>query len=71
MEETKPWWQSRTIWTGLIGGVAAVLAIFDMLPTGLDQGILVESILGLTSMAAVIFRAKATKSIQSPLPPME
>lgn len=63
MNETKPWWQSRTIWTGLLGGLYAILSIFKILPEGLEQGMVLEAVLGVTSVLAVLFRAKATKEV--------
>lgn len=63
MNETKPWWQSRTIWTGLLGGLYAILSIFKILPEGLEQEMVLEAVLGVTSVLAVLFRAKATKEV--------
>lgn len=61
--ETKPWWQSRTIWTGLVGGIFALLSIFGYLPEGLKSDFVVETILGITSVGAIIFRSFATKKV--------
>ena len=37
MEELKPWWASRAIWTGVIGSLWGVAAALDILPEGLTQ----------------------------------
>lgn len=65
MVDQKLWWQSRTIWTGIIGTIFAILAGFDMVPEGLSSEYLVETILGVTSVLAIVFRAKATASIST------
>lgn len=35
MEELKPWWASKSIWTGCIGSVWGVAAALGILPEGL------------------------------------
>lgn len=68
MNEEKVWWQSRTIWTGLIGAVFAMLGGLNVLPEGLSSDMVVNAVLGVTSVLAVVFRAKATKSIAPVVP---
>jgi hypothetical protein len=60
---SKPWWQSRTVWTGIVGGLFSIAGVFNMLPAGLTSETVVNAILGVVSVAAVVFRVKATKTI--------
>lgn len=62
MEETKVWWQSRTIWAGLVGGVFAILAAFDIVPE-ISQDYVLELLLGLISAGTIIFRSTANKKV--------
>lgn len=62
-EENKIWWQSRTVWTGIVGLVFAFLASFKVIPPELTQDQVVEVILGVISVFAIIFRVAATKTV--------
>lgn len=66
MDNQIQWWQSRTIWTGLIGTLFAVLSGFGLVPEGLNQDMVLEAVLGVVSVAAILFRVKATKAIVTP-----
>lgn len=68
MNEEKVWWQSRTIWTGLIGSAFAILSGMKVLPEGLSSDMVVNAVLGVTSVLAVVFRAQATKAIAPVVP---
>lgn len=68
MQQEKVWWQSRTIWTGLIGSVFAILSGLNVLPKDLSSDMVVNAVLGITSVLAVVFRAKATTAIAPVIP---
>jgi Na+/phosphate symporter len=70
MEQVKPWWQSRTIIASLVGTVFAVLSIAGQLPVDLTSSMVVDAIIGVTSVLAIVFRAKATTAIKPVLPTM-
>lgn len=63
MQEEIVWWQSRTIWTGIVGTAAALVGGFVHLPDGMTVDLMVDAIVGVTSVLAIVFRAKATASI--------
>lgn len=66
MNESKPWWQSRTIWSGIIGGVFSILTISGVtLPVGFSTEIVLGTVMSVSSLAAIIFRVKATKEINA------
>lgn len=66
MDNQIQWWQSRTVWAGLIGTLFAVLSGFGIVPEGLNQGMVLEAVLGVVSVASILFRVKATKTIATP-----
>jgi hypothetical protein len=35
MEDLKPWWSSKAIWTGIIGSIWGVAGAIGILPQGL------------------------------------
>jgi hypothetical protein len=64
--DEKGWWKSKTIWTGLIATVYAILSLLGFaIPTGLDQGTVTEVFMGIFGVLAVIFRWQATSVLTS------
>lgn len=63
MEELKPWWASKAIWTGVIGGLWGVAAALDILPAGLTQADVLTIVLALTGIGSVVFRKTAKARI--------
>lgn len=63
MTEQKVWWQSRTIWTGIIGTLFAMLSGFNIIPADLAADNVVEAILGITSVLAIVFRVQTKTEI--------
>lgn len=63
MEELKPWWASKAIWTGVIGSLWGVAAAFDILPEGLTQADVLTVVLALTGIGSVVFRKTAKARI--------
>jgi hypothetical protein len=68
MEDKKIWWQSRTIWAGIVGAIFSFLSLLGKVPDGLTAAMIVDAIVGTTSVLAIIFRAKADKIIEPILP---
>ncbi|SCW80559.1 hypothetical protein SAMN02927924_03026 [Sphingobium faniae] len=64
MEELKPWWASKAIWTGAIGSLWGVAAALDILPEGLTQADVLTVVLALTGIGSVVFRKTATCRIK-------
>ncbi|HEY9092837.1 hypothetical protein [Parasphingorhabdus sp.] len=58
MEELKPWWASKAIWTGVIGSLCGVAAAIDVLPDGLTQGDVLTVVLA-PGIGGVLFRKTA------------
>jgi hypothetical protein len=63
MEELKPWWASKAIWTGVIGSLWSVAAALGILPEGLTQADVLTVVLALTGISGVLFRKTATTRI--------
>jgi len=63
MEELKPWWASKAIWTGVIGSVWGVAGMLGLLPDGLSQADVLTVVLAITGVAGVAFRKTAKARI--------
>ncbi len=63
MEDVKPWWTSKAIWTGVIGSLWGVAGTLGVLPAGLDQADVLTVVLALTGIGGVLFRKTATARI--------
>ncbi len=63
MEELKPWWASKAIWTGVIGSLWGVAAALGLLPEGLTQADVLTVVLALTGIGSVVFRKTAKARI--------
>lgn len=63
MEDTKTWWQSRTVWVNIVATVFALLAAFKLAPAGLDQEAVVTSIMALVGVVNVVLRLITTHKI--------
>jgi len=63
MEDLKPWWTSKAIWTGVIGSLWGVAGTLGILPQGLDQTDVLTVVLALTGIGGVVFRKTATARI--------
>jgi len=59
MEDLKPWWASKAIWTGVIGSVWGIAGTLGLLPDGLSQA----DVLTVTGIAGVVFRKTAKARI--------
>lgn len=51
MEDLKPWWTSKAIWTGVIGSLWGIAGKLGVLPAGLDQADALTVVLALTGTA--------------------
>ena len=63
MEDLKPWWASKAIWTGVIGSVWGLAAALGILPEGLTQADVLAVVLAITGVAGVAFRKTASARI--------
>jgi|JI9StandDraft_2_1071091.scaffolds.fasta_scaffold20069_4 hypothetical protein len=63
MEEVKPWWQSKIIWTQIVGLAFMVLSKVVELPEGITVDQVVTAILAVMSIATIVLRKTATASI--------
>jgi protein-S-isoprenylcysteine O-methyltransferase Ste14 len=64
MNDTKPWWQSRTIWVNVIASIFAVLAMFHVgLPADLTQDQIVTGIMTVVAIVNVVLRLVTHKPI--------
>ncbi len=63
MEDLKPWWTSKAIWTGIIGSIWGVAGAIGILPEGLSQTDVLTVVLALIGMGGVLFRKTATTRI--------
>jgi hypothetical protein len=61
--ETKQWWESRTIWTGILTAICGILKGFDMLPAALDATMIDEIVTIGLGIATIYFRVKAEKVV--------
>ena len=59
----KGWWKSRTIQTGLATSVFGLLALFGLVPVGLDGNAIVEAIMAVVGVLVVWFRGTATEAV--------
>lgn len=64
--ETKNWWQSKTIWTSIVGVILSIMALFGIVPETDSTEMIVQGVLALVSVMAIIFRTVATKAIGQP-----
>ena len=48
MEDLKPWWTSKAIWTGVIGSLWGIAGTLGILPQGLSQADVLTVVLALT-----------------------
>lgn len=63
MEEVKPWWQSKIIWTQIVGLAFMVLSKVVELPEGITVDQVVTAILAVISVATIVLRKTATATI--------
>ena len=63
MENLKPWWTSKAIWTGVIGSLGGIAGTLGILPQGLSQADVLTVVLALTGIGGVLFRKTATARI--------
>ncbi|MCB5425925.1 hypothetical protein H0274_11705 [Altererythrobacter sp. CC-YST694] len=63
MEDLKPWWTSKAIWTGVIGSLWGVAGAIGILPEGLTQANVLTVVLALMGIGSVVSRKTAKARI--------
>jgi hypothetical protein len=63
MDETKPFWASRTIWVGIVGVLFPLLAAAGWLPRDLSEEQVVDGLMALLGLLTILFRARATSLV--------
>ena len=56
MNDTKPWWQSRTVWVNIVATLFALLGALNALPTGLSQEQVVTAVMAIVAIVNVVLR---------------
>lgn len=64
--ETKAWWASKTIWTGLAIAAYAVLSAAGVLPAGISDGVVEQAVVAVLGVLTIVFRKQATAVIGTP-----
>lgn len=67
METVKPWWQSLTMWAGIVAFIYGVLGMFDI-QFGVEQSVVVDTIMALVGAVVMYGRKRATAEIAPLLP---
>jgi protein-S-isoprenylcysteine O-methyltransferase Ste14 len=63
--ETKHWWQSRTIWVQLVAILFAVGARFEWWPTWIEQDDAIAFCMALVGIVTLVLRIRTKKEIKS------
>lgn len=73
--DSKPWWQSKTVWAALVAAACALLSLIGHNIDAGTQAIMVNNIVNILDGASVlfgilasIFRAKASKTLTTGKP---
>jgi len=68
MNDTKPWYLSRTIWASIVTVLTGAAGLFGLPMVGIDTGALTETILQLVTaisgLIAIFGRLSATNKIR-------
>lgn len=60
MNDTMPWWQSRTIWGGLVATVAPLVGLADI---GAATDVVTNVVAAIGGAVAIYGRMRATKTV--------
>lgn len=63
MEGSKNWYESRTVWVGIVTVMFSLLKSFNILPEGLSEEAVVSLFMALSGVLTVVFRVKATAPV--------
>ena len=63
MTQMKPWWMSKTVWTGLAVALLTIATAFGIVPEWLTQAYVEEVIVAALGLLTVVFRMTATTEI--------
>lgn len=61
--DVKPWWQSKTVWTQVIGFLAVIGSTFGLDVDEETKGQIVAGIVGLTGVITIILKTFAKPSV--------
>jgi hypothetical protein len=61
-DEAKPWWASKTVWAGIVGGAATLAGVFGV--TVLDAETQAQIVAALVSIATIALRFVTTGPIK-------
>ena len=64
MEESKPFWESRTVWVGAVAVVFALLGAAGLLPEGLREEQVVDAVMAVMGVLTILFRARASARLE-------
>ncbi len=65
MNETKIWWQSRTLWVNIVAALFGLASAVGILPRDVDQDAVVGAIMGVVALANVALRLVTRQPIVS------
>ena len=63
MQTTKPWWMSKTIWMGLLMAVFALATAAGVVPPGITETLIDETVTLVLGLLTIIFRKQAVAEI--------
>ena len=64
MEESKPFWESRTVWVGAVAVVFALLGAAGLLPDGLREEQVVDALMAAIGVLTIVFRTRASARLE-------
>lgn len=60
-DNSMPWWQSRTIWAGIVGTIAPMVGLTDIGPT---VDVVTNVVSAVAGIVAIYGRTVATKTVR-------
>lgn len=64
MEDSKKWWQSRTMWVNIVGFIFSIMvALGVQMPEGMDESSVVAAIMAVVNIVNMVLRVISNKMI--------
>ena len=63
MEEAKPWWASKTIWTSIVGGAATLATVFGVHVLD-DPELQAQIVAGALAIAGIVLRFRTSTPVK-------